>query len=156
VEQSEAELAILKRQYAMTHLGMLDAKLDQPESLQRLKDEVVSDIRPKLWLLMGAVCVVLLIVCANIGSLLLARATSRSHEFAVRAAIGAGRARLIKQLLAESLLLASVGGVLGMTLGVLGLIAIRSMTFVDLPRAGEIHMDGVVLGFAISLTVVTG
>jgi putative ABC transport system permease protein len=156
IQQAEAELVTLRRQYAMAHPGMLDAKLDPPESLRRLKDVVVSDVRPKLWLLMGAVSLVLLIVCANIGSLLLARAASRSHEFAVRAAIGAGRSRLIKQLLAESLLLASVGGVLGMTLGVLGLIAIRSMTFVDLPRAGEIHMDGVVLGFAISLTVVTG
>src|SRR6185437_6997911 len=156
IQQAEAELVTLRRQYAMAHPEMLDAKFDQPESLRRLKDVVVSDVRPKLWLLMGAVSLVLLIVCANIGSLLLARAASRSHEFAVRAAIGAGRSRLIKQLLAESLLLASVGGVLGMTLGVLGLIAIRSMTFVDLPRAGEIHMDGVVLGFAISLTVVTG
>jgi predicted permease len=156
IQQAEAELATLKRQYAMVYPGMLDAKLDQPESLQRLKDKVVSDVRSKLWLLMGAVSLVLLIVCANIGSLLLARATSRSHEFAVRAAIGAGRSRLIKQLLAESLLLALVGGALGVGLAVLSLNAIRSMTFVDLPRAGEIHMDGVVLGFAIALSVVTG
>jgi putative ABC transport system permease protein len=156
IHQAEAELATLKRQYAVAHPGMLDAKLDQPESLQRLKEKVVSDVRPKLWLLMGAVSLVLLIVCANIGSLLLARATSRSHEFAVRAAIGAGRSRLIKQLLAESLLLASIGGALGVTLAVLSLNAIRSITFVDLPRAGEIHMDGNVLGFAIALTILTG
>ena len=156
IQQAEAELAMLKRQYAMAHPGMLDGKLDQPESLQRLKEKVVSDVRPKLWLLMGAVSLVLLIVCANIGSLLLARAASCSHEFAVRAAIGAGRGRLIKQLLAESLLLLSIGGALGITLAVLSLNAIRSMTFVDLPRAGEIHMDGVVLGFAIVLSVITG
>lgn len=153
IQQAEAELATLKRQYAAAHPGMLDAKLDQPESLLRLKDKVVSDVRPKLWLLMGAVSLVLLIVCANIGSLLLARATSRSHEFAVRAAIGAGRSRLIKQLLAESLLLSSIGGTLGVGLAFLSLNAIRSMTFVDLPRAGEIHMDG---GFAVALSILTG
>lgn len=156
IEHAEAELAALKRQYAMAHPGMLDAKLDQPEGLQRLKDEVVSDVRPKLWLLMGSVCLVLLIVCANIGSLLLSRSTSRSHEFAVRAAIGAGRGRLIKQLLAESLLLAAVGGALGVGLAVLGLKAIRGMTFVDLPRSGEIHMDGMVFGFAAVLSILTG
>jgi predicted permease len=156
IQQAEAELATLKRQYAMAHPGMLDAKLDQPESLQRLKDKVVSDVRLKLWLLMGAVSLVLLIVCANIASLLLARATSRAHEFAVRAAIGAGRGRLIKQLLAESLLLSSVGGVLGVVLAVLSLSAIRGMTFVDLPRAGEIHMDGMVLSFAVTLSILTG
>jgi len=156
IQQAEAELATLKRQYAMAHPGMLDAKLDQPESLQRLKDNVVSDVRPKLWLLMGAVSLVLLIVCANIGSLLLARANSRAHEFAVRAAIGAGRSRLIQQLLAESLLLASLGGVLGMAFALFSLNAIRRMTFVDLPRAGEVHMDGTVLGFAIALTLLTG
>ena len=156
IEQAEAELGTLKRQYAMTHLGMLDAKLDQPESLQRLKDEVVSDVRTKLWLLMGAVGLVLLIVCANIGSLLLARSTSRSREFAVRAAIGAGRARLIKQLLAESLFLSSVGGALGVVLALTSLRVVRTMTFVDLPRAGEIHMDGMVLGFAVVLSIITG
>jgi putative ABC transport system permease protein len=104
----------------------------------------------------GAVGFVLLIVCANIASLQLARATSRLREFAVRAAIGAGRGRIVGQLLSESLLLSSLGGALGVGLAACSLRGIRSMTFVDLPRAGEIRMDGTVLGFAVALSLVTG
>src|SRR5712672_3587246 len=113
IHQASTELAVLNRQYAAAHPGMLDAKPDSPETVRPLKDQLVSDVRSELWMLFGAVGFVLLIVCANIASLLLARATPRSREFAVRAAIGAGRARIIKQLLAESILLASVGGALG-------------------------------------------
>jgi predicted permease len=156
IQRATAELAVLNRQYAAAHPGMLDAKPDLPETVRPFKDQLVSDVRSELWMLFGAVGFVLLIVCANIASLLLARATSRSREFAVRAAIGAGRARIIGQLLAESILLASVGGALGIGLAAWSLSAIRRMIFVDLPRAGEIHMDATVLGFAVALSVGTG
>ena len=156
IQQATAELAVLDLQYAAAHPGALDAKPDSPESVQPFRDQMVSDVRAELWMLFGAVGFVLLIVCANIASLLLARATSRAREFAVRAAIGAGRARIIGQLLAESVLLASVGGALGIGLAAWSLSAIRKMTFVDLPRAGEIQMDSAVLGFAIALSVITG
>jgi putative ABC transport system permease protein len=156
IQQATAELAILNRQYTAAHHGALDAKPDSPEAVQPFKDQMVANVRSELWMLFGAVGFVLLTVCLNTASLLLARATSRSREFAVRAAIGAGRARIIRQLLAESVLLASVGGALGIGLAAWSLSAIRRITFIDLPRAGEIHMDSTVLGFAVALSVITG
>ncbi len=156
IAHANAELTVLKRQYAAAHPGMLDGKLETPEAWSPLKDQVVSDMGAKLWMLFGAVGLVLLIVCANLGGLLLARATARSREFAVRAAIGASRGRIVRQLLAESVLLASIGGGLGVALALFGIATVRSMTFVDLPRAGEIRMDGVILGFALAISSVTG
>jgi putative ABC transport system permease protein len=155
IEQASSELAVLNRQYATAHPGMLDAKPNSTDPVRSLKDELVSDVRPKLWMLFGAVGFVLLIVCANLAGLLLARATSRSREFAVRVAIGAGRGRIVGQLLAESFLLASVGGMLGMALAAFSLRTIRGMTFVDLPRTGEIRIDGTVFGFAVALSILT-
>lgn len=156
LQQANAELAVLDRQYATAHPTMLDAKRDSPDLVVPLKEELISDVRPKLWLLFGAVGFVLLIVCANIGSLLLARATYRAREFAVRAAIGAGRGTIIRQLLVESLLLAFLGGALGIGLAATSLSGIRSLTFVDLPRTGEIRMDALVLGFGAALALITG
>jgi putative ABC transport system permease protein len=155
VEQANAELAVLKHQYAAAHPGMLDAKENSPESLQPLKAAVVADIRPKLWLLFGAVGLVLLIACSNVGGLLLGRASSRMQEFAVRAAIGAGRARIMRQVFAESVVLAMAGATLGLCLAVSSLSVFRTLLSFDLPRAGEIQMDGAVLGFALALSVIT-
>jgi putative ABC transport system permease protein len=156
LHQATAELLVLNGQYAAAHPGMLDTKPDSPESVQLFKEQLISDIRPELWMLFGAVGFVLLIVCANLASLQLARATSRAREFAVRAAIGAGRGRIVGQLLVESLVLSSLGGALGLGFAALSLRAIRSMTFVDLPRAGEIQPDSTVLAFAVALSIVTG
>ncbi len=99
---------------------------------------------------------VLLIACANVAGLLLARATARSREFAVRAALGAARLRLIRQLLVESVLIASAGGVLGLLLANWSLRWIASSTALDLPRVSEIHLDGIVLGFTAALSIATG
>ncbi|HSS96832.1 MAG TPA: ABC transporter permease, partial [Terriglobales bacterium] len=156
IQQANAELAVLTRAYASAHPAMLDAKHDPPDTFRPLKDEIVNDVRSKLLMLFGAVGFVLLIVCANIGSLLLARASSRSKEFAVRSAIGAGRGRIVRQLLSESILLSLVGGLLGTALAAVGLRLLRGMTLADLPRVGEIRMDGSVLGFALALSLATG
>lgn len=156
IQQANAELAVFNRQYATAHPEMLGVRADSPDNVRPLKDEVVSTVRSELWMLFGAVGLVLLIVCANVASLLLARATSRAREFAVRAAIGAGRGRIIGQLLTESILLASAGGLVGIGLAAWSLSAIRRVTFIDLPRTGEIQLDGSVLGFALLLALVTG
>jgi putative ABC transport system permease protein len=154
--QANAELAVMNQRYAAAHPDMLDANLRSPGHVRLLKDELVSDIRSKLWLLFGAVGLVLLTACANLASLLLARATARSREFAVRAAIGAGSWRIIGQLLTESTLLSLIGGIFGLALAELSVRVIRGMTALDLPRSGEIRIDGAVLVFAVILSLLTG
>lgn len=156
LQQANAELTVIHHQYATAHPTMLDAKARTPEEATALKDALVTNVRSMLWLLFGAVGFVLLIACANVASLLLARATFRSREFAVRAALGAARARLIGQLLVESVWLSSAGGALGALFAVWILRAITRMTSFHLPRTPEIQMDWTVLGFAGALSIATG
>src|SRR6185503_17919539 len=155
LDQASAELAVIHRQYALAHPGALDAKPNQVEAVTRLKDQLVRNVRSMLWMLFGAVGFVLIIACANVATLLLARATSRSREFALRAALGAGPGRLVGQLLVESLVLAFAGGALGLLLAKWCLGGIARMPGLELPRTGEIHLDGMVLGFAMLLSVAT-
>jgi putative ABC transport system permease protein len=112
-----------------------------------LKEDLVGSLRTALWVLQGAVGFVLLIACANLANLLLARAESRQREFAIRSALGAGRWRLLRQFLTEGLVLALLGGVLGATLGYAGLKALLAANPDSLPRAREITLDPVVLVF---------
>jgi len=116
-------------------------------------DEYVSDVRKPLFLLLFAVIAVLLISCANVANLSLARATVRTHEIAVRAALGAGRGRIVRQLLTESLLLAALGGVFGILLASWGTRALLALAPSDLPRLNAVHLDlrVLLLSFAISL-----
>jgi predicted permease len=125
-----------------------------------LRDSVIGDVRFGLLLLFGAVGFVLLIACANVANLLLARATIRKREIAIRAALGAGRARIIWQLLTESLLLSLAGGVLGLGLGYLGVRALLSINPGNIPRVGEegtgVALDWRVLVFTLVAAVLTG
>jgi putative ABC transport system permease protein len=156
IEQATSELAVLNQHYRTAHPGMLDGKSNTVEQVLPMREQLVADVRFMLWLLFGAVGFVLLIACANIASLLLARAASRSREFAVRASVGASRGRLMRQLLAESVVLAVCGAALGVLLARWSLVWIAHLAALDLPRAGEIRLDGMVLGFAILLSLVTG
>ena len=154
--QSSAELALLNRQYVLANPGKLDAKPDRPEQVSLFKEHLVRNVRPSLWMLFGAVGLVLVIACANVAGLLLARAKSRSREFAIRAALGASRGRLIGQLLTESVLIALAGGVVGVLFAGWALKGIAFLPGLDLPRLGEVHLDGTVLGFAVILSTATG
>jgi len=155
MEQANAEMKVLRHQYALAHPSMLDAK-PRPVEVTEMKDDLVSKVKSMLWMLFGAVGLVLLIACANVAGLLLARASSRTREFAVRSAMGAARSRLIRQLLAESVLMSIAGGALGVLLAAWALRAIPKIIDLDLPRAGEIQMDWIVLGFSAALSIATG
>jgi predicted permease len=119
-------------------------------TLVRLKDDQVGNVRPFLLLLLGAVGCLLLIACVNVANLLLARSVGRSRELAVRVALGATHARLMRQLLTESLVLAAVGGTLGLALAALGTRAARVLLPGALPRVDDIGIDGRVLGFTLA------
>ena len=125
-------------------------------NLQPMHDRVVGDIRPGLLAVLGGVGFVLLIACANIANLLLARGSGRGRELAVRAALGAGRARMVRQLLTESLVLAVAGGIAGFLIGVWMIDGLRAIAPDNAPRLSEIGLDVTVFAFAGLLTLVTG
>jgi predicted permease len=121
-----------------------------------LLDQMVGRLRPMLWMLFGAVVLVLLMACANVGNLLLARGIARERELAVRTALGADRGRLVREMLAESLLLAAVGGALGALLAVWGVDLLLARGPANLPRAAQVRVDGVVLAFGVGAALVSG
>uniref|UniRef100_Q01SC3 Permease n=1 Tax=Solibacter usitatus (strain Ellin6076) TaxID=234267 RepID=Q01SC3_SOLUE len=122
-------------------------------ALRPLKDDVVGDIGRVLWLIMGAVGIILLIACANVANLLLVRAESRQYERGIRMALGAARAQILRESLAESLLLGAAGGLLGLALAYAGIRLLRFMNPGNLPRLQEISIDASVLLFALATSL---
>ncbi|MEY2490538.1 MAG: hypothetical protein QOC70_2480, partial [Verrucomicrobiota bacterium] len=153
VTQARAELELLATQLAKQYP---DSNKGWGIFLMLSQDYIVRDVKPILYTLLGAVGCVLLIACANLANLLLARASARSREISIRAALGAGRGRLTRQLLTESVVLAVGGGVAGVILARWGLDALLALAPSGLPRISEIHLDSGVLIFSLALSVITG
>ena len=132
------------------------ASLDQGFITNSLQDDVAGGVKPALVAVLGAVVLVLLIACVNVTNLLLARGALRRGEFSMRAALGAPRARLVRQLLTESSLLAMLGGALGMVVAQIGVHALMVLSPPELPRVNAIRVDGTVFVFALGITAVVG
>jgi putative ABC transport system permease protein len=153
IEDAQAELAgiaaRLERLYPETNRGWSVRTVP-------LHDSIVEDVRPLTVLVFGAVGVVLLVACANIGSMLIARAAGRRQEFAVRLALGANRTRLVRQLLTESTVLAALGGTLGAALAAVLVNGARQFNGVSMPRLADAGINGTVLAVTATLTLATG
>jgi predicted permease len=149
---------------AQSEVNAIELQLDKLHSaemrgftgvVENFRDTIVGPVRPLLWLLLGAVCCVLLVACGNAANLLLARATARSHEFGVRATLGAGRLRVVRQLLTESLMLSGIAGITGIALAWLFLRLLLHLDPGDIPRMQQASLNGWVLLFSAAITLVT-
>ena len=153
VEQARSDVKALAKRLTEEH-PMSNAR--QSMTVEPMLNAVVGDLRPALMLLLGAVVLVLLIACANVANLLLSRAADRQKEMALRMAVGGNRGRLIRQLLTESVLLSSLGGLFGIGLGYAGVRGLVASLPANVPRADEIGVDFQVLLFTAVVAVVTG
>jgi predicted permease len=156
VEQAQAEMDALTKRLRREHPNVYPANGGLTFSIVPLQEQVVGDVRRSLVLLVGSVGLVLLIACANVANLLLSRALARQREIAVRAALGATTGRLVRQLLTESVLLALVGGAVGLMFAFGALEAIRTLGSKSVPRLHEIAINTDVLLFTLALSVLCG
>ena len=153
VQQAQRELSSIARRISEQEA---EARDWSEVTIAPVREALFGDVRRPLIVLVGAVGFVLLITCVNIASLLLARATARQSELAVRAALGAGRGRMLRQLLTESVVLALLGGILGVVLAYAGVRALGTFGAAELPRASEIRIDTMVLLFALGISTAAG
>jgi putative ABC transport system permease protein len=152
-DRAEADLRTIAARLAATYP---DSDAERSARVVPLHDALVKDVRPALLLLLGAVGFVLLIACVNVANILLARATVRQRELAIRFALGASRARVLRQLLTESIVLAMCGGAVGVVLAMWGLDALRSVLPLDVVRMHTLAVDGRILVFTLFVSVATG
>ncbi|HVE79926.1 MAG TPA: ABC transporter permease [Gemmatimonadaceae bacterium] len=150
---AEREVRAIARRLEDQHPG---TNADRTARLETAEDAIVGDVRPALLVLLGAVAVVLLIACANVANLMLARAAGRGREAAVRSALGAGRGRLVRQYLVESVVLALAGGALGLIVALWGVEFLVKAAPPDIPRLEEVGVDARVLGFMLAVALGAG
>jgi putative ABC transport system permease protein len=153
LEKAKAEMATIASRLEEQYRNILEG---YGVNLVPLHRQVVGRVEVALWVLLGIVASVLLIACANVANLLLARAAVREREIAIRTALGAGRRRLVKQLLTESMLLGFLGGSVGLLIAFWGLKALVAISPEDIPRLDQIGMDGRVLAFTLGISLLTG
>lgn len=152
-EQAQADMKSVAANLAA---AFPEADKDSGVAMLPLKQNFVGNVEPFLLVLLAAVSFVLLIACANVANLLLARSTTRKREFAIRAALGAGQSRVVRQLLTESVLLSLAGGGLGLLLAAWGTRAALAVLPESLPRAEEVHLDATVLLFTLGISLLVG
>jgi len=146
VAQAQAKMDSVAAALAKTYP---QSNAEKGASVLRLQDQMVANIQATVWVLFGAVGVVMLIACTNVANLLLVRAASRSREIAIRAALGASRWRVVRQLVTESIVLAFAGGVVGLVFAAWGMDALVSLAPSNIPRLDEVRLDAWVLGFTL-------
>jgi putative ABC transport system permease protein len=155
IEQAQAETKAIIAGVMKEYPGGYSWDVSKQTLLKPLTTEIVGDLRQALWVLLAAVAFVLLIACANVSNLLLARNETRVSEIAIRTALGAGRARIVRQLLVESLLLAIIGGGFGLLLALWGLELLPALGVEKIPRLREVAPDRWVLGFTLFMSLLT-
>jgi predicted permease len=156
VEQAQARLTAMATQICHDYPTDYPTQDQWTIEIQPLQEALVGNVRPMLLVLLGAVILIVFIVSLNIANLLLARASGRQQEMAVRSALGASRGRLVRQMLTESTLLSAIGGVVGVLTTVCTLGLILRLVPSNIPRLNEVRIDWVVLSFALAISVLTG
>src|SRR5437867_5698717 len=150
IEQAQREMTVIAARLASTYA---DSNTGWGARVVSAQEQLVTTVRPALLLISGAVGFLLLIVCANVANLILARLSGRRTEIAVRAALGAGRIQIVRQVLAESFVLSAIGGGLGLFVAWAGVRFVRALPEGSLPRMDDVRLDGGVLLFAVSISV---
>jgi predicted permease len=156
VRQAEQEAAVLVDRSRASFPWRMSDEWGKGVTVVPLERKVTGDVGPMLVVLFGAVALVLLIACVNVANLLLSRAAAREREIAIRASLGAGRSRIVRQLLTESVMLALLGGAVGLAVGAAGVRALLLMLPAGMPRVTEVAIDGRVLAFTMLVALATG